>query len=991
MEISHYLGTGLYPRLRRRWAFMVLPAIILIYFAPILLSGRVISPTSATLYSIPPWSAAYPGRAVENHRHFGDVIDFYFPATLFLKHWVQQGILPLWDPTVTSGQPFILSLYFFLYPLNWLYLLLPLEAAFTVHLLGRLLLAGAFTFLVAREFKLPPAASLLAALAFTFNGFHLVWAGWPHTSVSSLLPLLLWAVMKAINTKQDRYLLLLSLVVVMLLAGGFLPVAGYALYAAAGLGLFLLWKQYRPKDRSRTLKEAARIGLFMGLGILISAVHLFPFLENLLQSGYGLERGQDQALYRYFHLPWWQLIMYAMPGYYGGITTPYWGSVNFVEVSGYIGLIPFSLALISLGRLRYPSLRTPGYYYSLALAVVSLGVTYGIRPVSIPVTMLPGLQLAINTRLLVLAAFGLALLAGHGLGFLRYLERHRGRAHMLKWAAVAAGSIISLVVATELYWNFSPGRPGEVNAGLSGVFGPVSPIKVTLYAALRQGNRAALVSAAVFGAQMLAVFLLFTLYYRSAITRFGLHLALIMLAAADLLFFAAWYLPAGKQSTAYPLTPALRTALDEPQPMRFMAIGSRVLPGNMSSVYQLHNATGHSIFHPGRYTKYLSLLDKNAWNRREHGTHILVGQHISDFDSRLVDLLGIQYILERPGSMEDLKRRTIVSQVEHNVPVGEIYGAARQGQSFVSTADNLNEIKILMATYARMNSQEIIFRLRAGPDAREDLALIRKPAGQVEDNQWATFSFPPIPDSAGREFYFYLESPSSRSGDAVTVWSTDWNAYPAGQRYVDGRPAEGDLAFMATASADIPARFDLINLMPEMLAFKNSQAMPRVYAVSRSIVIKDEAEVLRYLQSTEFDPRREVILEEAGETDPATAAAAGATLEAAIKSYEPNRVIVEANLSEAGWLVLNDPNYPGWTATVDGRPEQVYQANYLFRAVAVPAGRHTVIFSFRPASVISGLIVSLAAVIGLAAVLGVGRHRPARRSQVQPVSMKDEL
>jgi uncharacterized membrane protein YfhO len=66
---------------------------------------------------------------------------------------------------------------------------------------------------------------------------------------------------------------------------------------------------------------------------------------------------------------------------------------------------------------------------------------------------------------------------------------------------------------------------------------------------------------------------------------------------------------------------------------------------------------------------------------------------------------------------------------------------------------------------------------------------------------------------------------------------------------------------------------------------------------------------------------------------------------------------------------LTDAYYPGWQASLNGRPVDILPVDILFRAVPVPAGEHTLVYEFKPRSVylgagISGLAL-LALVVGL--------------------------
>jgi uncharacterized membrane protein YfhO len=80
--------------------------------------------------------------------------------------------------------------------------------------------------------------------------------------------------------------------------------------------------------------------------------------------------------------------------------------------------------------------------------------------------------------------------------------------------------------------------------------------------------------------------------------------------------------------------------------------------------------------------------------------------------------------------------------------------------------------------------------------------------------------------------------------------------------------------------------------------------------------------------------------------------------------------------ARAGWLVLADSFYPGWSASLDGHAVSIHAANVAFRAVRVPSGSHRVVFSYAPtdetvAAWLSG--VAFLATAGL--LLALGRKR----------------
>ena len=80
---------------------------------------------------------------------------------------------------------------------------------------------------------------------------------------------------------------------------------------------------------------------------------------------------------------------------------------------------------------------------------------------------------------------------------------------------------------------------------------------------------------------------------------------------------------------------------------------------------------------------------------------------------------------------------------------------------------------------------------------------------------------------------------------------------------------------------------------------------------------------------------------------------------AVITKYGLHRVEIETEASRAAILRLADLYYPDWKVTVDGKSETLLRADHALRAVAVPAGRHKVVFEFSSAAFILGFWVSI--------------------------------
>jgi hypothetical protein len=167
---------------------------------------------------------------------------------------------------------------------------------------------------------------------------------------------------------------------------------------------------------------------------------------------------------------------------------------------------------------------------------------------------------------------------------------------------------------------------------------------------------------------------------------------------------------------------------------------------------------------------------------------------------------------------------------------------------------------------------------------------------------------------------------------------------------------------------------------PDAVVYRNADALPRVFVVSRQHTVDTEREALVAATAPGFDGRRVAVTERSlpglPQDDGGDSAAAGS---ARLVSYEPERVVARASASRAGLLVLTDLHYPGWKATVDGRDVPIERVNYLLRGVPLSAGTHEVEFRYEPASFRAGWIISAISGLAVLIVLGLGLRRRGRR------------
>jgi hypothetical protein len=146
----------------------------------------------------------------------------------------------------------------------------------------------------------------------------------------------------------------------------------------------------------------------------------------------------------------------------------------------------------------------------------------------------------------------------------------------------------------------------------------------------------------------------------------------------------------------------------------------------------------------------------------------------------------------------------------------------------------------------------------------------------------------------------------------------------------------------------------------KLALFENPHALPRAFTVYRVRPAPPTTELLGRLSDPGFDP----LVESYVEGDPGTMSATGAPERGGAATFVRDEELVvelDVHLEAPGLVVLADTFYPGWRATVDGKPAAILAVNHLFRGVQAGSGRHRVRFDYRPWRTMAGAAISLAA------------------------------
>jgi len=892
-----------------------------------------------------------------------DVFTYFYPYKAYAAEAIRSGSLPLWNPYLFMGVPFLANIQAaVLYPLNLPFYWLPAPEMVNWSIVLHLFLAGAFSYAFARQaLGLGPAGALVSATTLAFGGF--LGAQAEHINQLSVLvwlPLLLWLFYLAYARRSLVYVLMTAIVTGVQFLGGhtqssyinLVCLGCYSLYLPLADGTASSAAAQGPSSRLQKVR--------LGLGILTVAVLLGASLAGA-QLVPTLELSRLSI--RSTGLPYRQAVSFSLyPGSILRSLLPSFADSPFSEYVAYVGILPLLLAVLAVWR-RRRSLQAP---FLIFLAALGLFLALGIyNPLYyVLYRLVPGFGLfRVPARWLYVYAVGVAMLAGLGLEELRSLScpltRPQNRWILLICALIAVAALLvlsdppsTLVIAYWVAWTclgalviwigIKRQRRATYLAAV------VSLLVVELFLASRHQPFNALTAPEAFSSLRSSVAYLLTdrSVYRV------------------LTFSDGAFDPGDLREIQQNLGGQLPG-----QPVYDYLVATKqkeTLTPNLPLLHRVQSVDGYDggILPLARYVYWERLLlpeEQVSIDGR------LQGRIVEIPSSRVLNLTNVKYVITDKtydlwvdGAYYDLGQRAVLGETGPKQLVLEdlpsFQATALGVVSYLVGAEDVTQGSVVAEITVEDNEgHHQSFELRAGEDTAQG-----EYATATTLHQAATAVGHWRDDPAANDYYTLLEWGQAIQPFRISVRRVTGQAELRlrGMTLLDQRTGTHRALVVSTEG-----NYRLVH-SGDVKIYENLDVLPRAFVVRHARFLETDAEILAALRDEAFDPEREVLL--SGQQSPSQSYGDDCEDEVRLVSYEPEQVSVEVEMDCPGYLVLTDAYYPGWLALLDGRPQEIQRADLYFRAIAVPEGQHLVEFRYEPASLKAGLALSLFAALSIA-------------------------
>lgn len=895
------------------------------------------------------WLAFFWRQIFLNKVYFeGDTAQLFYPLEFVYGLAQRSWRLPLWSPEFGFGHPLLAwgQLGFF----NPLHLLLRammidaldlIQISMVVHFgIG---LLGMYWWL--RRRRCLPLGAALGAITFVFCGYNVSHIVHVNFFVGvMLLPWLLISIDRLLERLSLRRAGLVAVVAAWIVISAHAQIALYCLIVAAVVSVWLV--------RAWSWRLAAYVMLAGGLGAMISALTWLPLLEFLPYND-RTEGMFREEMYN-FSLPPWQAITLFLPTYFGSQGS-YRGASSYQELGNYMGVIPILLAGAALAAWRSGWRRDK----AAALALMTGGIILALGKYSIIYRIFiehgwwP--PFTAPSRWLLPFMLGAAWLAAAGMTI--WLEEQTKKE---RWKMMAGGFGLLLILLV--------------------------PFVGSRYLRERQSLDEGEVLWLAVG---IVAFMIASWLGGAARVKKAWSVVIVGVAAGTLVWFG-WQ--------RYPLED------------RNKVKDSAVLAGEISQ-YNEANIVPARLYSDKVLLRGQAVLEEAREQKRtdELARNFSVWQPMTaerDWLSCLTAAIESDRLGSDPVWLKiwDENREEVLREVVLRPP--EITDAGRQQFCFKPIKESAGKNFWVSFTSPAEHGSVSLFYTRQ-PETAGGIYMVRMSepsAAQFEQSQKAgrlvmgwqygaevneeqALMMRHLNATAGASSARWIGSISIRryrdfvkelfANDRDTVDGAGRHVLVKNRRVFDlagvthfaQRLEEGAEEGMTDHGFKVVAEVESRGVRFRL--YENLQALPRAWLVGQGVFNEDRKQVFELMQRDDFDPLAVVYLESETRLRPSTSLGLrqgeasetgetgenGKTSKTSIVSYEPTRVEVETEAEQAMWLVVTDAYVPMWKVYVDEAPAPQYIAYQLFRAVRVPAGRHTITWRYesRAAAYAKGL------------------------------------
>lgn len=278
----------------------------------------------------------------------GDAVAQFGPWRLFARNTMWHGTVPLWNPHIFCGMPFMANgQSAVLYPPNMVYWLLPELLAVFLDAFGHSVLLAVGMYLLARALGLGRPAAVIAAVAMALGtdvSAHLYAGHMPGHAGRAYTGWNLWALLMLLRTGRLRYAVASALLLVLQFAAGYPPVTlmSYELCAAM-VGAWLLTRLVR-REAALPPRWPRSMAVLLAVAVTVGGVYVLPMREASKMSVHGDGLRYAEAVQT--SGTWKTFARAFAPDLFGGDSEWQWSQpINSHEEAGYIGIIALVLAL----------------------------------------------------------------------------------------------------------------------------------------------------------------------------------------------------------------------------------------------------------------------------------------------------------------------------------------------------------------------------------------------------------------------------------------------------------------------------------------------------------------------------------------------------------------------------------------------------------------------------------------------------------------------